>query len=84
MLPHGLFFFPLFLFSSFPLFILTLLALAFGFHLIVDTQGPLVGERISSQSIVQEYAQADPTYVAKTEVAFTVHSESFDIIFTAG
>ncbi len=31
-------------------------------------QGPLIGQRTTSQHIVQEYAQADPTYVTKTEV----------------
>ncbi|KAI1263433.1 peptidase C65 Otubain-domain-containing protein [Xylariaceae sp. FL1019] len=31
-----------------------------------ELQGPLVGEKTSSQSITEEYARADPTYVAKT------------------
>ncbi|KAI1421769.1 peptidase C65 Otubain-domain-containing protein [Xylaria sp. FL1777] len=29
-------------------------------------KGPLVGEKASSQAITEEYARADPTYVAKT------------------
>ncbi|KAI1112087.1 peptidase C65 Otubain-domain-containing protein [Nemania sp. NC0429] len=29
-------------------------------------EGPLVGEKVSSQAITAEYAKADPTYVAKT------------------
>ncbi|CAJ2504417.1 Uu.00g118110.m01.CDS01 [Anthostomella pinea] len=29
-------------------------------------QGPLVGDKTSSQAITEEYAKADPTYVAKT------------------
>ncbi|KAI0162287.1 peptidase C65 Otubain-domain-containing protein [Xylariaceae sp. FL1272] len=31
-----------------------------------ELEGPLVGEKTSSQSITEEYARADPTYVAKT------------------
>lgn len=31
-----------------------------------DLQGPLVGEKKSSQAIAAEYAKADPVYVAKT------------------
>ncbi|KAI1129989.1 peptidase C65 Otubain-domain-containing protein [Nemania abortiva] len=32
-------------------------------------EGPLVGEKVSSQAITAEYARADPTYVAKTMVS---------------
>lgn len=32
-------------------------------------QGPLVGEKRSSHSLTEEYAKADPVYVAKTMVA---------------
>ena len=30
-------------------------------------QGPLVGEKRSMAALVQEYAQADPTYITKTQ-----------------
>jgi hypothetical protein len=33
------------------------------------TQGPLVGEKRSSHAITEEYAKADPVYVAKTAVS---------------
>jgi hypothetical protein len=32
-------------------------------------QGPLVGEKKSSRAITEEYAKADPIYVAKTAVS---------------
>ena len=32
-------------------------------------QGPLVGEKRSSHAITEEYAKADPIYVAKTSVS---------------
>jgi len=32
-------------------------------------QGPLVGEKRSSHAITEEYAKADPVYVAKTAVS---------------
>jgi hypothetical protein len=32
-------------------------------------QGPLVGEKKSSRAITEEYAKADPVYVAKTAVS---------------
>lgn len=31
-------------------------------------QGPLVGDKKSSQAITEEYAKADPVFVAKTSV----------------
>ena len=37
--------------------------------LTAQLQGPLVGEKTSSQAITEEYARADPTYVAKTMVS---------------
>jgi hypothetical protein len=36
---------------------------------VAYTQGPLVGEKVSSEAITTEYARADPTYVAKTMVS---------------
>ncbi|KAL8743374.1 MAG: hypothetical protein Q9190_004254 [Brigantiaea leucoxantha] len=33
---------------------------------VPDVQGPLVGQRQSSQALIAEYAQADPVYVHKT------------------
>jgi ubiquitin thioesterase protein OTUB1 len=36
-------------------------------------QGPLVGEKRSSHAITEEYAKADPVYVAKTAVSEDVH-----------
>lgn len=35
---------------------------------LTGRQGPLVGIKKSSQAITEEYAKADPVYVAKTEV----------------
>lgn len=37
--------------------------------LMPPLQGPLVGEKRSSQAITEEYAKADPIYVAKTSVS---------------
>ena len=34
-------------------------------------QGPLVGEKKSSRAITEEYAKADPVYVAKTAVSLS-------------
>lgn len=34
-----------------------------------STQGPLVGEKRTSYAITEEYAKADPVYVAKTIVS---------------
>ncbi len=34
-------------------------------------QGPLVGEKKSSRAITEEYAKADPIYVAKTAVSIS-------------
>ena len=34
-------------------------------------QGPLVGEKKSSRAITEEYAKADPVYVAKTAVSIS-------------
>jgi Peptidase C65 Otubain len=36
-------------------------------------QGPLVGEKKSSRAITEEYAKADPVYVAKTAVSSSAH-----------
>lgn len=33
------------------------------------TQGPLIGEKLPMSDLVQEYARADPTYIAKTQVS---------------
>jgi len=38
-------------------------------RLMPPLQGPLVGEKRSSQAITEEYAKADPIYVAKTSVS---------------
>ncbi|KAK7751130.1 hypothetical protein SLS62_006960 [Diatrype stigma] len=42
--------------------------------------GPLVGEKTPSHAISQEYAKADPTYVAKTMVSHLIaHGFSHDV-----
>jgi len=41
-------------------------------------QGPLVGEKKSSLEITEEYAKADPIYVAKTLVRCTSEHMSYD------
>jgi hypothetical protein len=37
----------------------------------IQPEGPLVGEKVSSHAITEQYARADPTYVAKTMVSCT-------------
>lgn len=37
-------------------------------QLTAEVQGPLVGDKKSSLAITEEYARADPIYVAKTAV----------------
>jgi hypothetical protein len=37
--------------------------------MLKSRQGPLVGEKKSSRAITEEYAKADPIYVAKTAVS---------------
>lgn len=39
-----------------------------------EIQGPLVGEKLPMDLLIREYAQADPTYVAKTTSLATTHS----------
>jgi ubiquitin thioesterase protein OTUB1 len=39
-------------------------------------QGPLVGEKKSSHAIAEEYAKADPIYVAKTAVSTPPNTNS--------
>jgi ubiquitin thioesterase protein OTUB1 len=41
-------------------------------------QGPLVGEKRSSLEITEEYAKADPIYVAKTMVRCASEHMSYD------
>lgn len=36
-----------------------------------QVQGPLVGDKKSSHAITEEYAKADPIYVAKTAVSIS-------------
>lgn len=38
-----------------------------------ELQGPLVGEKKSSHAITEEYAKADPIYVAKTAASISSH-----------
>lgn len=38
---------------------------------LMAMQGPLVGEKRSSHAITEEYAKADPIYVAKTVVSIS-------------
>ena len=37
--------------------------------MLMLVQGPLVGDKRSSHAITEEYAKADPIYVAKTAVS---------------
>jgi ubiquitin thioesterase protein OTUB1 len=37
-------------------------------------KGPLVGEKTTSAHIAQEYASADPTYIAKTQALSQTYS----------
>lgn len=39
--------------------------------MLILPQGPLVGEKRSSHAITEEYAKADPVYVAKTAVGIS-------------